>query len=864
MMYFLLWYLSITLIGLIALPVTLHLFPGLSGRGYAFSRILGLLIWGYVFWLLASLGVLRNDIGGLLFGLAVLPIVSYLAYRKLSSGKLRYWWKNNRRLVIWVEVLFLLSFAGWTVVRAANPEILGTEKPMELAFINAILRSPIFPPQDPWLSGYSISYYYFGYLMTAMLAKLTSTPGSIAFNLALALVFALSAIASFGIIHSLLSRIRSKISDAADTSSSNNLILALLGPIFILIVSNFEGFLEVLHARGLFWNFNNPSQPVSGFWSWLDMKELSLPPAEPLSWIPSRYLWWWRASRVVQDYDLAGVFKEVIDEFPFFSYLLGDLHPHVLVMPFALLSIGLLLNIFIGADKGSYRWLGIQLSISSTVFWSSALIIGSLAFLNTWDFPMYLVFFGIVYVFHCFKDRRAEKKIFKRESVGLSEEPPLEYTNLDILKDFLRISVSIGISGVILYLPFYLSFSSQAGGVLPNLIYPTRGAHLWVMFGVLFVPIFAYMFYLWRQDPTRFRIPQGFLFVFGLIGFLWIMSSLFSIGISSLQIWGEMFLNSLGAVQGVSLLVESLQRRFSSSGWLIIALLLGMVFSYLLAIFKGERNEEQNNGAYNEQGLSPKSQIFQKSHKSAQDFALILILMGGLLVLFTEFFYLLDQFGTRMNTVFKFFFQTWIFWGLAAAFATAILLQELRRVWSLLFRIGMAFLFIVAFAYPLFGLWNKTSGFKPPPGFSLDGALYLESRNPDEAAGIEWLKNAPAGVVLEAVGPSYSEYARVATLSGQQNVLGWPGHERQWRGGSEEIGNREGDIENIYRTNNWEEAKSLLDRYNVRYIFIGPLERLTYRVNESKFQTYLGQPVFSSGEVMIYEIPRDESLTRTY
>ena len=93
-----------------------------------------------------------------------------------------------------VEILFFLAFAFLAFVRAGNPEIVGTEKPMELAFINAILRSPTFPPHDPWLSGYAISYYYFGYVMTAMLAKATGTLGSVAFNLMLALVFALSAV----------------------------------------------------------------------------------------------------------------------------------------------------------------------------------------------------------------------------------------------------------------------------------------------------------------------------------------------------------------------------------------------------------------------------------------------------------------------------------------------------------------------------------------------------------------------------------------------------------------------------------------------------------------------------------------------
>jgi len=230
--------------------------------------------------------------------------------------------------------------------------------------------------------------------------------------------------------------------------------------------------------------------------------------------------------------------------------------------------------------------------------------------------------------------------------------------------------------------------------------------------------------------------------------------------------------------------------------------------------------------------------------------------MGSLLVIFTEFFYLRDQFGSRMNTIFKFYYQAWIFWGIAAAFGTAILLKELRRFWGIAFRIGLALLLLAALTYPLLSLWNKTNGFNPPSGFSLDGTTYYELSAPEEMAAIHWLGNAPPGVVLEAVGPQYSEYARVATLSGQPNVLGWAGHESQWRGGREEIGSREEDIALIYQTDNWEDTKGMLDLYNVRYIFIGSLEHRTYRVDESKFERVLGEPVYKSGEVSIYEVPR--------
>jgi len=80
------------------------------------------------------------------------------------------WLRQEWRLVVECGGALFAGFCRLAFVRAANPEILGTEKPMELAFINAILRSPTFPPHDPWLSGYAISYYYFGYVIVAMLA----------------------------------------------------------------------------------------------------------------------------------------------------------------------------------------------------------------------------------------------------------------------------------------------------------------------------------------------------------------------------------------------------------------------------------------------------------------------------------------------------------------------------------------------------------------------------------------------------------------------------------------------------------------------------------------------------------------------
>ena len=85
-------------------------------------------------------------------------------------------------------------------------------------------------------------------------------------------------------------------------------------------------------------------------------------------------------------------------------------------------------------------------------------------------------------------------------------------------------------------------------------------------------------------------------------------------------------------------------------------------------------------------------------------------------------------------------------------------------------------------------------------------------------------------------------------------MLGWPGHEDQWRGSYAPQGSRSDDITKLYATTDWEEAQFIIDRYDIRYIYIGDLERTSMAVKEDKFKTHL-KPVFQQGGVVIYEVP---------
>jgi YYY domain-containing protein len=846
MLEFLRWYFFITFLGWLSLPIAFHFLPKLRDRGFSLSKALGLILWGFIFWLLASFNLLQNNLGGILIALAGVAILSIILARK-NWDALITWIKSNVPLIVAIELLFLVLFALWAIVRAANPNIEGTEKPMELAFINAILRSPSIPPNDPWLSGYAISYYYFGYLMIAMLTRVTGIISGVAFNLTASLWFALTGIGAFGILYNLLSSINFSNLQLKANSKENtgNVGWSLLGPVFVLIISNAEGFLEYLHARGIFWSRATDGSWQSSFWKWLDILELNTPPAEPLSWIPNRPsgILFWRASRVISDYDLAGNWKEVIDEFPFFSYILADLHPHVLAMPFVLLAIAFGFNFFLTAEHGNRKGFAWKEWIKLPDFWLMALIFGGLGFLNTWDFPIYVALICLAYTLQRYK------------SSGWS---------IQRIWDFIGFGLLLGILGILMYLPFFTGFSSQAGGFMPSMNYFTRGIHFWVMFAPLLVPILIFSGWLSRGSAKATSLKNGLILSLICVFGLWLLSYLlgwiigmFPILGSALSGDGASFSSRLGerlislsnsyfSVHGNvglgHLLGGSFLQRFKYPGtWLT----LGVILTLIWGLISASRNSGKSSV------ISPESRISQTGFQ----FTILLILLGCGLTLIPEFIYLIDQFGWRMNTIFKFYFQAWIVWALAAAFGFAVLLKSVKKPGKIVMGLIFFAVIVIGLAYPSFVLPATTNLFKPA-NWTLDGSAFYAQYEPEEAAAIEWLHHAPYGYVVEAVGGQYSGYARVSKFSGLPAVLGWPGHESQWRGGYVEMGTRESDIELLYMSNNWEDALSVIQKYDIRYVYIGSLERSSMRVSENKF--YENLPiVFENNSAVIFEIPEE-------
>jgi YYY domain-containing protein len=803
------WYLLLAALGWLAFPIAYRFLRALPDRGYAFSRPLGLLLWGFVFWILSSFGVLPNERGGLLTALLIVALFSIWAWFQAPRGELLAWLRSKRSTVISVEIVFAIAFLFMAYIRATGPAVYHTEQPMELAIINAILHSPAMPPHDPWLSGFSISYYYFGYLLVALQAKLLGIAGSVAFNLGFISTFAMAATGAYGLVYNLLALYKPRLSKSLHW-------LAGLAPLLVLLMGNAEGLLEIVHAEHIFWRTDASGAQTSSFWAWMDIKDLVNPPSDPPHIEPRLYgtgsWWWWRASRVINDRTYAGGEQELIDEIPAFSYVLGDLHPHVLSMPFVFLAMGLGLNLYLGGAerKKPLPLLGLEIRESDLAV--SILIVGALAFLNIWDFPIYIILLAGAYVL-----RRAQ----------------LAGWRWHLIEEFLALAFTFGLGGLLLYLPFYLSFTSQAGGILPNLLNPTRGAQFWVMFVTLLVPIVIYLIFLWTKSRQPSRLLKSLVFGFALVAALWAFSLgvawLYSVLLGNSNL-GQAVLSGMGGPDFSSLISESINRRLSAAGgWISISLLLGLLFGL---VFKSEsRAKKEGNSTF-----------------QSQSFVLLLALVAALLVTAPEFIYLRDQFGTRMNTVFKFYIEAWLMWGVVAAYATVVLLSELRGIARGLFAGLMALTLMAGLVYPAFAFSDNSRRNGQP--LSLDGGQGLP---PDASDAIAWLQKAPLGVLVEAVGGSYTAFARYATFSGQPGVMGWPGHESQWRNGNVDYG-RISDIETLYTTQDWGQTLGILEKYDVRYVVVGDLERGAYTVDETKFQQNL-LIGFQSGQVNIYLVP---------
>jgi YYY domain-containing protein len=773
------WWLVLQLFALAVLPAVLRIFRNLPDAGWAFARPVGLLFVGFLFWHGATFGLLSNAWPSILGTLLVVAALCWVLGWREAVG-LAAFVRERRRTILTTEALFSLAFLAWVGVRAFDPDITATEKPMELLFLNGVLRSEQFPPIDPWLSGYAISYYYFGYLITGMIARLAAVPAEIAFNLMLPTLFALTATGAFAIGACLGRTLRS----------------GLLAAGLVLLVANLEPVFEILNANGLL---------SPGLQQFLEIKDMP-PPHDAPGLFPGDNWWWFRATRVVGTPN--GSLDYTINEFPFFSFVLGDMHPHVLALPFLFVAVGFALNLL--RTPG-----GLSLAALRRDPWTVlpvGVLFGGIGFLNTWDMPTMLFVLAGAFALHRLLDR------------GVIDRR--------LVREVLYGAVGALVLCIVLYLPFYLVFRSQAGGV-GVVVTKTQLKHFAMFWGPTYLLMLTFL--LQQLSDTLRQAPKE----------SWTRSPF---------VWGGTVLLALIAMllyaPVVGLTLPLLVAALAVMSHHLVAPALPAIEPVDEAPHPVRRRPRRAEAVEIAGGALPAT--VPREHL----FALLLAFTGLLLILGTELVFIRDHFGNRMNTVFKLYYQAWALLALAGAYAAPLLLARLRSVPGKLWGGLLAALFAVTLLYPIGATLDKTNDFSRQP--TLDGIAFWGRVKPDELPAIRWLQANVVGtpVIVEATGGSYrQEFGRFSSMTGLPTLLGWEGHEGQWRGRVEDAEQRKRDIDTIYRSTDQRQVLSTMAKYRAEYLVIGQTERDTYgrQANLDRYGQFM-DVAYRQGSVTIYRI----------
>ena len=400
----------------------------------------------------------------------------------------------------------------------------------------------------------------------------------------------------------------------------------------------------------------------------------------------------------------------------------------------------------------------------------------------------------------------------------------------EVWRDSVLLAAQLAVLGVVLYLPFYIGFRSQLGGILPNPIFGSRLQQFVVMFGPSLFVVCCLMGWLAYQRRHQLDWRGGFSLSIALLIMLVAVSITLSFAISlNLSPEAQGTLAALigeGKLQDV--LVLALLRRLEVERLavpLLLTALIGLALAYIFA--------EQTDAVFETASVLRSTSV----SSDTSIFSVILILTATLLTVGPEFVYLRDLFGTRMNTIFKFYYQAWVLWSIAAAFGTWMLARAANRIGATIFTLSVGVVILLGLIYPVLATTTITDNWRGTTRnadgvqyATLDGMAYMRTVRAADYAAINFLNARVQGrpVIAEAVGGSYTEFGRISVHSGLPTVIGWPFHEFQWRGNTEVFGGRENEIKILYQANTFDEVKPIMDKYNIRYVYVGLMEAGAY------------------------------------
>ncbi len=853
----LVWLFAVEVIGLLAFPLTFRLFSAFPDRGYLLAKGLGLLLVAYCAWLAASLRVLpfaSASVGAMVGLLAVGGAA--VVWRGRSD--FRTWLVRHWKLLLSLEALWLVAFFTFYLIRLLNPDLWhpyrGGEKPMDFAYLNAIIKSTYMPPYDPWYSGGYLNYYYFGQFIVASVIKLTGIMPSVGYNLAVPTLYALLVGMAFSVGSALavsitrdnaettdaaapgrLTALRKRLFPVADgrmaTAASFPWPAGTLALLFVAVVGNLDGAVQIFDrlqnvsklqvdstipgiagtvkvAAGLFAAVVQHAHVASfDYWRSRGMGGMDPSFIDPGLRVPSIS----------------------ITEFPFFTYLFADLHAHLIALPFTLLALAFGVQLVFGG------WREKELFTRGLFLVLFGLTLGALRWINSWDFPTYLLI-GFL-------------------AVGLASLGfPLRMTAGALVRTALAAGLLLLFS-VAFFRPFQENYKLfYNGGLAPS---PERTPLLLYLriHGLFLFPIACFLGYEVSKRFGSLGVPR-----------LWAFYLSHRARFDRAVLLSRRLVHPLKGQVRMRLIAPGLALLLLP----LIAMLAGMTSAFLflvICVIAVLALAELG-------GPSERGRVYL--------FVLGLIAVAAALSLLVE----LVKFDIpgeveRMNNVFKLYLQVWVLYSIGAGYAIWWLVQKTRprRETSATFSLRaprppaqrlwmgcMVALLAAALVYPVLATPKRIADRfvvtpQTPDGMAfMIGAVYDDQKGPVDLRwdyeGIRWLQEHVDGspVIVEAVTPIYRWGARVSIYTGLPTVIGWDWHQSQQRWDYRpSIETRTRDVNQIYSESDTIQAQRLLTKYGVRYIYVGLLERLYYpAAGLAKFDAMVSRGLLTK----VYENPQ--------
>jgi len=742
MLPFLQWWLTIFYLGIIFMPLSGLLFPNLPDRGYLFSKSIGIALSGYIMWMLSAVKLMKfttpSCFAAVGFGILInLAVLLYKKYKPRPDKIFLSDYIKKDKLVIFLaeEILFFAVFLIFTYVRGFKPEAYGTEKFMDYGFMAKMMRSDYMPPQDFWYSGTALNYYYVGQFIATYLTRLSFVRVSHGYNLMLTMTGTFCFVLSFSLAYNLMYKLCSQ----NNRKSQKAAVLA-----GILAAS----------AVCLAGNMHYP------LYRWIIPLLKKMAGKEDAG-----YVYWFPKSTRYIGYD-PETNDKTIHEFPSYSFVLGDLHAHVINITFVLTVLAILLSWLFGQNK---RNSDTKIS-AGEIFNPSIIVLGFFIGLfhttNYWDYPIYYVVSGAIILF----------------------------SNM-IMYDFKKQAYLLtGIQGIfvialakVVSLPFTLQFDKISGSVLLAENH-TPFYQFMVLWGLPIITVAAF-FVISIQDYTESRKHFRLRKKQSKSGFKGI---------------GKLFASYMESLSVTDLYVITI-------GFCAIGLTLLPEIVYVKDIYSGDYK--------------------------------------------------------RANTMFKLTYQAFIMFGICFGYIFVRLLRYGRKKSHKTAAAVSLVIFSLTLPYCInavkwYGNILDRSGYK-----GIDATAFIKEDFKDDYPAIKWLTENISGtpVVLEANGLSYSDYQRVSVITGLPTVLGWYTHEQLWKTNTDrtndevlsQLNRRADDIQTIYTSEDENLVRELIIKYNISYIYVGPLE-------EEKYGWINHELIKSLGEVVFENPDSDEYDYRTY